>query len=84
MNGADEYTKLKAQTTGTAVIGLGFDTNNSLQITWQKISFRMVEITESDQFATVTVECVPQYDDTNGLVTMVAKCTTDGICQAAA
>jgi hypothetical protein len=79
-----EYAKLKAQTTGTAVIGLGFDAHNSLQITWQKISFRMVEITESDQFATVTVECVPQYDDTNGLVTMVAKCGIDGICQATA
>jgi hypothetical protein len=35
-----ELSLLKAQTTGTAVIHLQFDTNNSLDITWQKGSVR--------------------------------------------
>ena len=39
-----ELTKLKAQTTGTAVITLPFDANNSLQITWQKVAFATAEI----------------------------------------
>ena len=37
MNGSDEYTKLKAQTTGTAVVTLAYDANNSLQLTWQQV-----------------------------------------------
>ena len=44
-----EYAKLKAQTSGTAMITLTFDANNSLQITWQKVTFAMAEIGETDQ-----------------------------------
>lgn len=76
-----EYTKLKAQTTGTAVLTLTYDANNSLQITWQKMAFATVEVTETEQFATVAVECTPIYDATNGIITAVAKCGVDGICQ---
>ncbi len=76
-----EYAKLRAQTSGTAVITLTYDANNSLQITWQKVTFAMVEIGETDQFATVAVECTPIYDDGNGVITAVAKCTIDDICQ---
>jgi hypothetical protein len=76
-----EYAKLKAQTTGTAVIHLQYDANNSLDLTWQRIAFSMVEIGETDQFATVAVDCVPQYDATNGIITAVAKSGVDGICQ---
>src|SRR5690606_8036909 len=47
-NGSTEYTKLKAQTSGTAVINLQFDVNNSLQITWQKITYSVVDIGEQD------------------------------------
>ena len=78
---SSEYTKLKAQTTGTAVIHLQYDANNSLDLTWQRIAFSMVEIGETDQFATVAVDCVPQYDATNGIITAVAKSGVDGICQ---
>jgi hypothetical protein len=82
-NNSTEYAKLKAQTTGTAVITLTYDANNSLQITWQKMAFATVEITETDQFATVAVDCTPIYDstNTNGLITAVAKCNVDAICQ---
>ena len=76
-----EYTKLKAQTTGTAVITLTFDANNSLQITWQKLAFAVVEIGETDQILTVAVECTPLYDTTNGVISAVAKCGIDAICQ---
>jgi hypothetical protein len=80
-NGSTEYTKLKAQTTGTAVINLQFDANNSLQITWQKVSFSAVEIAETDQILTVAVDCLPMYDTSNGVIQAVAKCNVDGICQ---
>jgi hypothetical protein len=76
-----ELTKLKAQTTGTAVITLTFDTNNSLQITWQKVVFATAEVGETDQLVTVAVEATPLYDSTNGIVTAVAKCNVDQICQ---
>src|SRR5512135_2575545 len=80
-NGSDEYTKLKAQTTGTAVITLAYDANNSLDLTWQKVAFQTVEIGETDQILTVAVECTPMYDANNGILTAVAKCGVDGICQ---
>ena len=80
-NNSTELTKLKAQTTGTATILLQFDANNSLLITWQKVSFATAEVGETDQFVTVAVECTPIYDATNGLITAVAKCGVDGICQ---
>ena len=75
-----EYAKLKAQTTGTAVMTLSHDANNSLQLTWQKVAFSTVTITETDQFATVAVYCVPQFDSTNGILTAVAKVAVDAIC----
>jgi hypothetical protein len=80
-NGSTEYTKLKAQTTGTAVINLSFDTNNSLQITWQKIAYATTELAETDGILTVAVDCTPLYDSTNGIITAVAKCNVDQICQ---
>ena len=41
----------------------------------------MVEIGETDQILTVAVECLPMYDSGNGILTAVAKCGVDGICQ---
>ena len=76
-----EYAALRAQTTGTAVITLTYDVNNSLSLTWQKIAYSAVTIGETNQIATVAVDCVPQYHTTNGILTAVAKCTVDGICQ---
>jgi len=81
MNGSDEYTKLKAQTSGMAVVTLAYDTSNSLQLTWQKITYSVVEIAETDQILTVAVECLPMYDSANGILTAVGKCAVDGICQ---
>lgn len=39
-NGSTELAKLKNQSTGTAVIGLSYDANNALDITWQKVRLR--------------------------------------------
>ena len=41
---------------------LQFDANNSLELTWQKIAYSVVEIAETDQILTVAVECLPMYD----------------------
>ena len=30
---------------------------------------------------TVAVECLPMYDSTNGIISAVAKCGVDSICQ---
>ena len=80
-NGSTELATLKNQTTGTAVIGLQFDANSSLQITWQKVAFAAVEVGETEGIVTVAVECNPLYDATNGIISAVAKCSVDGICQ---
>ena len=48
VNGSDEYAKLVAQTTGTAVLSVKYDANNSAQWTWQQISYQVVENTEAD------------------------------------
>jgi len=81
--GAPELVALKAQTTGTAVIAVEYSADESLEVTFQKISYSAVEIAETDGLVTVQVDCQPQYDAANGLITALAKCTTDGICQAA-
>jgi hypothetical protein len=80
-NGSAEYAKLKAQTTGTAVIHLQYDADNALDLTWQKVAFQAVELGEADGILTVAVDCIPMYDAANGVLTAVAKCGVDGICQ---
>ena len=80
-NGSTELATLKSQSTGTAVISLSHDLNNSLELTWQKVSFATVEVGETDGIVTVSVECLPMFDSTNGIVSAVAKCGVDSICQ---
>ncbi len=80
-DGSTELTKLKSQTTGTAVISLAYDASNSLELTWHKVSFATAEVGETDGIVTVVVECLPMWDATNGIVSAVARCGVDGICQ---
>jgi hypothetical protein len=84
LNGSLEYTKLKAQTPGTAVVTLTYDTNNSLSLTFQQVRFKVVELGESNGIVTVAVDCQCDYHATNGVLTAVAKCDVDNICQAPA
>ena len=81
VNGSDEYAKLVAQTTGTAVLSVNNDANNSAQWTWQQISYQVVENTAADGIVAVTVTVAPQYNVTNGVLTFVGKCGITGIAQ---
>jgi hypothetical protein len=65
-NGSDELTKLKEQTTGTAVITLTYDADNSLQVTFKKVSFAIAEVVDTD--GRVTVSAVSQTRSEDGLV----------------
>jgi len=76
-----ELTKLRALTTGTAVLVLTNDANNMLTITEQQLGFQVVELDNTNGIVTVAVTATPQYHATNGLVTVVAKAAFDGICQ---
>jgi hypothetical protein len=78
-NGSDELTKLKNQTSGTAVITLTYDVNNSLEVTFAKVQFAVAEVVDTDGRITVSVEALPMYNA--GIVSAVAKCNVDGICQ---
>lgn len=80
-NGSTELTKLRALTAGTAVITWTLDSSNSLVITEQQMVFETAVLGETDGIITVGVTGMPQYHTTNGLVTVVAKCPIDGICQ---
>lgn len=80
-NGSTELQKLKDQTEGTAVIGLTYDVNNSLTLTYHRVRFSVVELGETDGLVTVQVTCQPLYHSTNGLLTAVVECNTDGIAQ---
>jgi hypothetical protein len=79
--GSDEFTKLKAQTTGTAVIHLQHDADNYLTLTWQMVAFALAELGEADGILTVSVDCTPMYHPANGILTAVASSAVDGICQ---
>ncbi len=79
---SDELTKLKQQTEGTAVISLSYDVNNSLQLTYQRLSFAVAELGDTDGLVTVAVTCSPMWHVTNKLLEVVAKCNTDNICAA--
>jgi hypothetical protein len=81
-SGSTELDKVTAQTNGTAVITLTYDTNNSLQLTYHSVQFAVAELGEADGIVTVQVTCTPLYHSSNGLVTAVAKCNVDGICEA--
>ncbi len=80
-SGSTELAKLKSQTAGTAVTSLTYDPNNSLQLTWEKVSFATAEVGETDGIVTVAVECLPMFETANGIISAVAKCGVDSICQ---
>jgi hypothetical protein len=56
-NGSTELTKLRQQTTGTAVLALTYNTNNSLEITWHKVSFASAEVGETDGIVSAVAKC---------------------------
>jgi hypothetical protein len=83
-HGSTELAKLLAQTEGTIVMSTSYDANNSLQLTYERIVFSVVQIGDTDGIVTVQVTVQPLWHVTNGLLTAVAKCNTDGIAAAEA
>lgn len=77
-----ERAKLASQSTGTAVITLSNDANNSIELTFEKVSYKKAVIGESGDWVTVQIEVQPQMHSSNGLLTVVGKCDIDAICAA--
>ncbi len=77
-----EYTKLIAQTTGTVVLSVQYDSNNKVTFTLPKVAFQMVENTEADGIVAVTVTVIPEYDTvTSTVLSVVTKTLINGIAQ---
>jgi len=81
LNNSPEYAALIAQTTGTATLTFTYDATHFVTFTWEKISFEMVERTEADGIVAVTVTVAPQFDATNGVLTITGKCGIADIAQ---
>lgn len=74
---SDEFTKLSAQTSGTAVITLQGDlitgsTYHDMSATFHQVVFSTVVIGEDNGIATVQVECGVQKHSSNGVCTLYA------------
>jgi hypothetical protein len=80
-HGSTELTKMREGTEGTAVFSLTNDTNNSLSMTYQRVTYGFAELGEQDGSVIARVTCTPMYHSSNGLLTAVAKCGIDGIAE---
>jgi hypothetical protein len=76
-----EYTKLRALTTGTAVMVFPYDATHTVTITLEKVGFTKVENMETNGIVSVKVTAVPMFHLTNGVVSVTAKCGVTGIAQ---
>ena len=80
-----EYTKLCAQTTGTATITFTYDATHYITFTFHSVSFERVERTQEEGIVAVTVTCAPKWDPTgtpaNGVLTVTGKCGLANIAQ---
>ena len=77
-----EYTTLINQTTGTAVLTVSYDSDNTVTFTFPKMAFQVVENTEADGIVAVSVTGAPEYDSvTSTVMSVVTKCAITGIAQ---
>lgn len=76
-----EIIALRAQTTGTAVVNLTQDANNSLVATYEKFAYKSAVIGETNGIVTVSFTASPLYDATNGVLSVVATTPLGAICQ---
>jgi hypothetical protein len=79
--GSTEYNTLIAQTTGTAILSVQHDANNSVSFAFQQMAFQAVENGEGDGIVTVVVTGAPEYNSANGILTVTALCSIAGIAQ---
>jgi hypothetical protein len=77
-----ELNQVEDQTEGTAVIGLTYDANNSLQLTVQRVRIASADLDDAEGLVTVTGDCLALWHSANGLITAVAKCAVDAIGEA--
>lgn len=74
-----EYAALIAQTTGTATCTLTYDGTHNMTWTWEQISYKVVKRGQVDGIATVEVTVEPQFNATNGILTVTAMAGLAGI-----
>jgi len=72
-NNSPEYAALLAQTSGTVVITLTYDSTHYVTWTWQRVSYKSVTRGEHNGIATVRVTAAIQEDSTNGVLTITSK-----------
>jgi hypothetical protein len=83
-NDSPELNAIEAETEGTAVIGLTYDSNNSLVITVQRVQITDAELGDNDGLLTVSATVSALWHSANGLISVVSKCNIDGIAGAEA
>lgn len=77
-----EYALLVAQTAGSAVLTVSYDTNHSVTFTFPQMAFQMAENTDSDGLVAVTVTGAPQYNTgTSTVFSVTGKCSIPAIAQ---
>jgi len=81
VDGSTELQKVRDLTTGTVVIVLTKDANNSMTVTWHQVGFQVAEVGDADGLVTVSVTGKPQYHATNGVVSAVVVTPVDAIAQ---
>lgn len=81
LKNSPEYAALLAQTTGTAVITLTFDVNNTITWTYEKVSYSRADVGTIGDKVGIAVTALPQYDATNGVISVSGTCPQVGICQ---
>jgi hypothetical protein len=79
--GSTEYNLLTAQTAGSATLSVQHDANNSVSFALPQMAFKAVENGEGDGIVTVTVTGAPEYNTTNGVMTVTTLTSIAGIAQ---
>jgi len=76
-----EYAKLIAQTGGTAVITLTYDSTHFVTWTYNNVSFDMVERTQEDGIVAVTTNVAVRNNGSNVPLVVTGKCGITDIAQ---
>lgn len=75
-----ELDTMIAGTEFTAAISVTADANNSLTLTYHRLRFSRVTITQVENIVSVEAECEPLWHSSNGLFTAVVNTTLLAVC----
>lgn len=81
LKNSDEYQKLIAATTGTAVVTVSFDATHTMTFTYHSVQYEAVVNGEQDGIVSVTVTVATKDDPTLGVLTITSQCGIIGIAQ---